>query len=238
MGVRGVFGVLAAAALLLTACDGDDTTSPTTTSTTTTTGAVEETTTTSDARGLSQPAVWPADDVVFDTPEAAAEDFVSTALGVPPTIGEFRQGDARSGEIEVYSSGDGGERGVARSVLLLRQVGPDDGWFVIGAASDNATIDAPETMEEVPAGRLAVEGVARGFEANVVVTAFIAGDADARLDQEVTMGGAFETPEPYSVTLDLSGASPGDVVTLLVRGGSGLETDPGDFAAIPVVITG
>ena len=38
------------------------------------------------------------------------------------------------------------------------------------------------------------------------------------------------------MSLDLSGASPGEVVTLLVRGGVGLETDPGDFGAIPVVI--
>jgi hypothetical protein len=40
------------------------------------------------------------------------------------------------------------------------------------------------------------------------------------------------------VTLDLSDAEPGDVVVLLVRGGSGLESDPGDFGAIPIVIAG
>jgi len=35
---------------------------------------------------------------------------------------------------------------------------------------------------------------------------------------------------------DLSGATPRDTVVLLVRGGTGLETDPGDFGAIPVTV--
>lgn len=223
---------LVAAVALLGAC-GDDTTG---TSTTTTRAA---TTTTSRVSGLEQPAIWPAADVVFATPEEAAADFVTEVLGVPPELGEFEPGDARSGEIEVLSLGEG-EAGtpVVRGLLLLRRLGPDDGWFILAAVNDNASITAPESGAEVAAGQLTVEGTARGFEANVVVTAFVAGDAEAQLDQEITQGGAFETPEPFIVSLDLSGASPGAVVTLLVRGGTGLETDPGDFGAIPVVIAG
>ncbi len=68
--------------------------------------------------------------------------------------------------------------------------------------------------------------------------AFAAGDADRRFAQAITQGGALETPEPFTVSLDLSGASPGQVVTILVRGGTGIETDPGDFGAIAVVIAG
>jgi hypothetical protein len=45
-----------------------------------------------------------------------------------------------------------------------------------------------------------------------------------------------EDAAPYQVTLDLSAATPGEMVALVVRGGTGLETDPGDFGAIPVVI--
>jgi hypothetical protein len=81
-----------------------------------------------------------------------------------------------------------------------------------------------------------VAGVARGFKGNVNVRAFVAGDASSDLDQQVTMGGSMETPEPISLTLDLSAASSGDVVVILVRGGVGLETDPGEVGAIPVVI--
>jgi Immunoglobulin-like domain of bacterial spore germination len=202
-----------------------------------TTKTVEVTTTTTAQAGLEQPAIWPAADVVFGTPEAAAEDFVAQALGVPPTLGEFQQGDSRSGEIEVFSPGEGDAgRAVVRGLLLLRQLGPEDGWFVLVAVNDNASITMPGSGEQVAAGPVTVEGVARGFEANVVVTALVAGTAGPGLDQQVTMGGAAETPEPFSVTLDLSRAAPGDMVMLLVRGGAGLETDPGDFGAIPVVV--
>ena len=55
---------------------------------------------------LDQPALWPASDTVFDTPEEAAESFVSTVLGVDPVLGEFASGDSRSGEIQVFSPGD------------------------------------------------------------------------------------------------------------------------------------
>jgi hypothetical protein len=139
----------------------------------------------------------------------------------------------------VLFPGEGnGEMAIVRSRLLLRQLGPDDGWFVLAAVNENASITAPDPMAEVAAGALTVEGSARGFEANVVVTAFVAGDAEAQLDEQITQGGALETPEPFTVAVDLSGASPGEVVTLLVRGGTGLETDPGEFSAIPVVIAG
>lgn len=70
------------------------------------------------------------------------------------------------------------------------------------------------------------------------MTAFPAGDAANELAEQTTMGGSMETLEPFAVELDLSSAGPGDVVTLLVRGGVGLETDPGEFAAIPVVVAG
>ena len=176
--------------------------------------------------------------MVFATPVEAAEDFVRIALGVPPVLGEFQQGDVRSGEIEVFAPGeDGSGTTIVRSRLLLRQLGPDDGWFVLGAVNDNASVGVPPEGTEVPAGPVTVEGVARGFEAAVVVAALRPGSAEP-LDQVVTQGGAMETPEPYSVTLDLSAAAPGDTVTLLVRGGTGLEDDPGDFGAIAVTIAG
>lgn len=233
--IAAVLTAVLTGALLLAGCGDDD---PDTAASTTTTTA-DETTTTSAPVGLEQPAIWPAADVVFATPEAAAEDFVSKVLGVPPALGEFQQGDSRSGEIEVLSLGEGSNATPAvRGLLLLRQLGPDDGWFILAAVHDSETITTPASMSEVAAGPLTVEGVGRGFEAAVVITAFVAGDAERELDKVLTSGGSAETPEPYSVTVDLSGASAGDIVVLLVRGGTGLETDPGDFAAVPVVISG
>ena len=222
-----------------TSTDEDTTSSETTTTiddeTTTTT---EASTTTSEPATLSQPALWPAADVVFDDPVDAAEDFVDTILGVEPVVGEFMQGDSRSGEIEVLFPGEGNGRApLTRSLLLLRQLGPSDGWFVIGAVSDVQTIDSPSALDEVPAGVVTVSGSGRGFEGTVIVQAHIAGQTTGPIDEVVTNGGSFADPEPFEVELDLSAADPGETVTILVKGGVGLATDTGDFSAIPVVIS-
>lgn len=209
------------------------------TTTTATTTTAESAPTTTEVVGLGQPAIWPAADVVFNTPEEAAADFVANALGVAPVLGEFQQGDSRSGEIEVLSPGEGDSAVVVkRGLLLLRQLGPDDGWFVIAAVNDEASITTPESGAAVDSAPLTVEGVGHGFEATIVVSAFVAGDAHRMLDRQVAQAGTMEAAGPFSVVLDLTGASPGDVITLLVQGGTGLETDPGEFGAIPVVIAG
>jgi hypothetical protein len=200
---------------------------------TTTTAAA---TTTTEIPVAVQPAIWPAAGVVFTTPEGAATDFLANVFGDGPMLGSFQAGDQRSGEIEVFASVDGAPIGNARSLLLLRQLGPSDGWFVVAAVSNLATVETPTLMAIVPAAPLTVEGVGTGFEATIVVSAFVAGQADIEFDRQVTMAGNLGETLPYTVTLDLSAASPGDVVVLLVRGGTGLETDPGDFAAIPVRI--
>lgn len=248
--------VLVSAALLAVSCGDDDTadttTAPPAESTTsepaTTESATTEPATTEPATtvapttvpaGLEQPAIWPAADVVFATPEEAAADFVAAVLGEGPTLGEFMAGDSRSGEIELLSPGEGDAPVTSpRGVLLMRQLGPDSGWFVLAVANDHAAIQVPESGATVPAGPLTVEGVARGFEANVQAIAFVAGHADDVLDQQFTMAGSLDVAEPFSVTLDLTGATPGDLVVILIRGGAGLETDPGEVGAIPVLIAG
>lgn len=233
--------IVAATAALVAACGGGETGGTTATNEVVVATTQIAATTTSQPAVTTQPqavqpAVWPAADVVFDTPEAAATDFLANVFGDGPVLGEFRAGDTHSGEIEVFASADGVPLTVARSVLLLRQLGPSDGWFVLAAVNDHATITVPDSAASVPAGPLTVEGVASGFEATVVVSAFEVGRADAEFDREVTMAGNFDVALPYSVVLDLTGASPVDMVVLLVRGGTGLETDPGDFGAIPVMV--
>jgi hypothetical protein len=183
---------------------------------------------------LEQPAIWPAPDVVFDDPETAAADFVATVLGVPPNLGDFQQGDTRSGEIEVLPPPEASGAPV-RSLLLLRQLGPDDGWFVLAAISGTNTITTPPSGSTVTAGPIEVSGEGRGFEGLLVVEARVVGQA-TQLDEQLAQGGSMEDVEPYTVTVDLSGASSGDTVLVLVRGGVGLETDPGEFSAISLVI--
>lgn len=119
--------------------------------------------------------------------------------------------------------------------LLLRQLAPDDAWYVIGVTSGSMSIEAPASGDTVPAGPITVDGAGVGFEATVIVEA-ISVATGAVIDQQVAMAGNFDGPEPFTVDLDLSTMAPGDVVVILARGGVGLETDPGDAAAIAVVI--
>jgi hypothetical protein len=256
---RTLFALLAASALLA-ACgsdssDGSATTAATTmappttiTSTTVapttlppTTAAATTTIPTTSVPTTTLPAeqvvaIWPAADVVFTTPEAAAADFVAAVFGEGPVLGPFAAGDMRSGEIEVFATADGAQIGNARSTLLLRRLGPSGGWFVTAAASSVQTVTTPVGGATVPAAPLVVAGTGTGFEATLVIRAFVAGHADDELDSIVTMAGNFGEVAPYSVTLDLTGAAPGDVVVVQVTGGTGLETDPGDFAAIAVLV--
>jgi hypothetical protein len=186
---------------------------------------------------LEQAVIWPAADASFARPRQAARDFVTKALKVPVSLGAFQAGDARSGEIALQFMGEGGGGPPRiRSTLLLRRLGPTGSWYVIGAANPNASITVPTAGATVPAGPVTVRGKARGFEGAVNVTAFLAGDADTEFDTAFATGGSLATPKPYTVTLDLSAAHPGDTVVILVRGGVGLETDPGEVGAIPVVI--
>jgi len=215
---------------------GPDTESPVTTSATT--SAPASTSETPDTTAvvtpeLEQLALWPSASEVFTSPRAVAEDFVVQVLGVPPELGEFMAGDARSGEIEVYSPGD---PPTLRSLLLLRQLGPSDGWFVIGTINDNAVITSPVSGQGISAGQVTVSGQAEGFEATVIIEAFVAGRPEPVLDREVTFAGNLGVPAPFEVTLDLTDANPGDTILIIVRGGVGLETDPGHFGAIAVVI--
>jgi len=184
-----------------------------------------------------QLSIWPASGVVFMTPEQSANDFVSKVLGVDPVLGEYRRFDDGSGEIEVRSSADS-EPGTSalRALLSLRQLGPSGGWHVMSATSDGVSISVPLAGAEILVGPLTVVGEGRGFESTLNVIAFVAGEPNTNLDLVIASGGAFEETEPYSATVDLSEAAPGEVLVLLVRGDTGLSDDPGEFAAVPVVV--
>lgn len=183
--------------------------------------------------GQEQLVLWPDPSTVFTSPRAVAEDFVAQVLRVPPEISDFMAGDSRSGEVVVFSPGDPPS---SRGLLVLRQLGHRNGWFVIGTINDSALISTPEFGQAVPSGEVVVRGIAEGFEATVIVEAFVVGRAEPILDRKVTYAGNLGVPAPFEVTLDLSEAASGDHVLIIVHGGVGLETDPGQFGAIAVVV--
>lgn len=225
MARRSSTALLTVGLLVLPACGGGDSGGDTT---------MPPVTTSTPAPQIPANAMFPAPDVVHDTPEAAARAFVEEVMGVPARLGAFQAGDSLSGEIEIGVE-DASEDAV-RGTILLRRTGPTAPWFIIGVVNDHATIASPEAGSTVPAGSITVTGVARGFEGLVHVFAVLADDPGTIVAEARTQAGSLEESLPYSVELDLSALSAGDRVILVVHGGVGLETDPGDTGALSIII--
>jgi hypothetical protein len=179
-------------------------------------------------------AIWVSSGPEADTPEAAAEAAVRELLGVTPILGEFMSGDSRSGEMLVFSPGENGQ--MQRSLLLLRQMGPEEKWSVIAAINPDIGIDAPLAGSQQNAGMLTVSGMARGFEGTIIVSAHHVGGDRALLDMGIATGGGLWDPEPFSVELNLNGTTTGEVIAIVVRGDTGLDNDTGEFSAIAIRI--
>lgn len=227
--MRILAGALVAVALLGACGDDDDgdaspglTALPSTTTSTTAAPAGSSTTSTATTAA-------PAPDA---DPSAAAAAFLATFFpDNRATLGEFRQGDNQSGEVDVFRPSEAERPGdQVASTLLLRVV--DGEWQVLGAANPDVTIDTPENGAEVDAGPLTVSGVGRGFEATIVAQAF--GLDGGLVTEGIGSAGAFEESEPYEIVLDLSTVEPATEVVVIVAGGTGLDGDPGEFSAVRV----
>jgi len=225
--------VVVAGAALLGAC-GDDTEDVAgDTGTTVPTTEAPASTTTSEPDEPATSTTASSEDVAASA-LAAAQAWVDTHLpGTAPTLSEFRQGDARSGEVELFRPTEGGGTGPSATTLLLR-LDDEDQWQVFAAVSDVVTIETPEQDAEVPAGPLTVSGTGRGFEGAITARAF--DEAGRVVAESFGQGGALEAPEPYEITLDLGGVAPGTELVLVVAGGTGLDTDTGELAAIRVTV--
>lgn len=114
-----------------------------------------------------QGAAWPrpSSDVRFDDPTAAASSWARYyAHFAEPTIGEYRAGDARSGEVPVFplSSGQGEE-----TTVLVRQLS-DDHWYVIGSTTQDITVTEPTAGAQLTCPQ-ALRGTALAYEGTVQV---------------------------------------------------------------------
>lgn len=159
--------------------------------TTTTTVPPTTTTTTSDTTSTSEglaPTVDPTLTVFpdpstsrrFDDPQAVALAFAKEMVGFrDPVIGDFAQGDSRSGEVEVRAFSQG-----APTSVLVRQL-DDDTWFVIGAIVESIRLDNPPGGATISSPQ-PLEGAASAFEGHVVVRLFVDGVAEPIAETFVT----------------------------------------------------
>lgn len=219
--VIGVGAVVAVAAIVagVLAFGGDDdgdvetVTSTSTVESSTTTEAEEVTTTsaaetttsappTSAATSTTAPdgqdpvesaAVWPlvGSDVRFEEPVEAARSFAVDLVGfTDPVIGEFQAGDSRSGEVQVQPREDG-----PTTTVLVRQLGDDDSWWVLGAVTDNITLEQPAPGATIDSP-VTLAGQALAFEGTVQVQ--VRGDgSEAPLGEGFVTGSGAPPAGPF-----------------------------------------
>ncbi|HUZ39855.1 MAG TPA: Gmad2 immunoglobulin-like domain-containing protein [Acidimicrobiales bacterium] len=162
-----------------------------------TTTPVPTTTTTTWAPSQMTTAIWPtiASSVRYATPTAAAGGFALAYLHMTdPVVGAYRAGDTRSGEVPVRSSAGGPE-----TTVLVRQVASDASWWVIGAATQDITINMPSTLARVNSP-LTIAGVSTAYEA-VVNISLREDDVSTPLATGTTMGGSMGQLRPFHRTL-------------------------------------
>ncbi len=158
-------------------------------------------------------AVWPlaTTTVRYDTPEEAVQGFAEDFAGfTEPLIGEFMLGDSRSGEFEVRATADG-----PLTVVFVRQLGPDDSWWILGSVSDNITdITEPATLDSVTSP-LVVSSGASAFEGQVRVILRADGTDELLVDSFVIGGSTGPGPFTGTFTFDSPGEGYGALAFLI-----------------------
>lgn len=173
---------------------GDDSASPPpSTSTSSSTSTTSTTAPTDD----TAPAVFPAatGTTRYSDPVVAANAFVTEFVGfTDPFVGSFRQGDSRSGEVDVRPFADG-----PVTTVFVRRLGTDDAWWVIGAATTNIAVTEPTALATI-ASPVALAGTSTAFEATVQVQVRVDGRPEP-IAEGFVMGGANGELGPFQSSL-------------------------------------
>jgi len=218
IGIGALVAVVAIALVifLVTRDDGTttDTASTSTRATTATTGSTP-TSTSSPATTVTAPvdtatAVWPDASTTtrYADPIAAARGFATDFVGFAnPVVGEFRQGDARSGEVPVRPDASGPE-----TTVLVRQLG--DSWWVLGAATANIRLSSPAALASITSP-VRLQGTSTAFEGTVNTQVRQDGSTQP-IGTGIVMGGGNGTMGPFDGTLSFSQPSaPAGALVLL-----------------------
>lgn len=173
-------------------------TTPTTSRPTTTSTSGAGTTTTQPPVIDTSTAVWPVagSGTTYDDPVEAARGFAVDLLGFrDPVLGAFQAGDSRSGEVELRPVANG-----PVTTVFVRQLSGSDDWWVLGAATANIQVTAPEALQVITSP-VALAGTSTAFEAQVTVLLYEDG-TDEPIGTGYVMGGSMGDVAPFTGSLD------------------------------------
>jgi hypothetical protein len=169
---------------------------PTSTATTTaptTTAAPTTTVTSVPPAPDTSTAVFPSagSNVRYADPQSAARGFATDLIGFArPVVGTYRAGDSRSGEIDVRPA-----QGGPVTTVLVRQLGADGTWWVLGAATAHIEVTSPTTGALV-ASPLSLRGSALAWE-GVVDVDLLADGSGTPIGSTTVMGGG-DSVRPFT----------------------------------------
>jgi hypothetical protein len=236
LGLGAAAAVVAVVLAALVVADDDDpvssenttTTSSTTTSSSTTT--TEPSTTTTTFEGVDRDVTVfpdPTTSQRFDDPQSVSRAFAADLVGFSePVVGDFQQGDSRSGEVEVRSFPQG-----APMVVMVRQL-EDDHWYVVGAATDSIQLTTPSSGDTITSPQ-PLEGQAYAFEGTVHVRLFVDGVQEPVAETFVT-GRGDGVLGPFSGELEFADTTGATHGVLVLNGSSGEDGSATEAAAIRV----
>jgi hypothetical protein len=197
----------------LVATRGNDAAGPGTSSPRSTQGTTPSTSSSTTPVVDRATAVWPVEGSgeAFTDPVAAARSFATDFLHFQsPLVGDFQQGDSRSGEVEVRAKASG-----AVTTVLVRQLSGEDTWSVLGAATELIEITEPDTGAAI-SSPLGVRGAALAFEGTVQVEVREDGRPDAIGSGYVTGGGDIMRPFEGRITFPTPASERGALVLYTV----------------------
>ena len=108
--------------------------------------------------------MWPtaASTTRYRTAESAAQGFATDYLHMTnPVINGFQQGDARSGEVPIQPNSTG-----PVTTVLVRQLGSDNSWWVLGAGTAAINLSAPVWNARI-SSPVTVTGTSVAYEGTV-----------------------------------------------------------------------
>jgi hypothetical protein len=142
---------------------GDQVLLPTSTTSTTRT---TQTSTTKPSTAQPETAIWPfvGSPTRYTDPVKATKGFATTYLGfVDPVVGQFLQGDSRSGEVAIRPTASG-----PVTTVVVRKLSPDDTWWVLAASTPSLQLQSPATSASITSP-VTLSGQSTAFEGTVSV---------------------------------------------------------------------